>query len=201
MDKISSKRGFTVAEVVTASFISLYVIAAAWLVYLMTWNWWHEIAPTVEAQRIARTAIMAVTEGFRDPTAGTETVGATTYGRRDGIDWTTLTNDNPTPVSPVITNAGRRIDFRLEPDTANVRSYYLGVDANGVKSVYYINSNGVTSKLKGTDGITDLLFSQVSGYSNIYKVTATIQKTVVGTRRTPYGVNIEYSDYIYMRNL
>ena len=180
-------------EALTATFVAMFIILGAWSVYIMGWSWWHEVAPRIEAQRTARLALLNIIVGRFDPTAGTFSVGADSFSRRNGISCATAAPDISTP---------HRINFRLEPDSSNVRSYYMGVDAaTGSNAVYYVDNNSVVHEIRGTLGITDLTFEQVSGAANLIKVSALSEKTVAGTRSAPYTVRAAYNETIYLRNV
>lgn len=172
----------------------------------MGWTWWHEINPTIEAQRVVRVALSSVIDGSIDFTAGTDTIGSSTYKRRSGLTGAMFDATNPTPTTPVISVDQRRIDFRLEPDTSNVRAFYLGTDiTTGVMAVYYIDSSSQERRLEATKGITDLQFSYYTDtggnvHYDIVKVTATVSKDVLGTRNQPYHVEVVDSDFVYLKN-
>ncbi|MBN1526909.1 MAG: hypothetical protein JW919_04925 [Candidatus Omnitrophica bacterium] len=194
---MKTRRGVTLTEVITASVIALYTIGAAYAVYIMVWRWYSEAAPRVEAQRIARAAIAQIVDGYPDDTTGTYTVGTTTYKRRNGIAWAT---EDPTVTAD-------QIDYQLEPDSSNVRSYYMDTvpDTGGEKALYYKDSNSATHEIRATRGLTDLAFEKfVDGdsvtHNNIITVTATAEKEVRGTRSEPYTIKITYSDIIFLRN-
>ena len=86
-DIMARRKAFSLIELITASFIAVYVIAGAWSVYVMISKWWYETAPKIEAQRITRSALLGITEGTPDPTTGTFSFGGTTYRRRSGLSW------------------------------------------------------------------------------------------------------------------
>lgn len=202
-----NRRAFTLIEVLTTIFILAYIFLSAWSVYVIGWKWWHEMAPVAEAQRIARSAIAVVIDGARDSTAGQETIGFTTYNFRNGISATTVTNNdiiaNPNFSSPVISLAGRRIDFKLEGDAAatNPRAFYLGQDATtGIKAVYYQDNAGAVHVINATRGIDDLVFALVPGLTNVVEVTASVQRTVPGTKYETTPISVQYTDYVYLRN-
>jgi len=187
------KRAFTLIEALTATFIAVYVLTGAWSAYMMSWTWYHEINPEVEAQRIARIAISTIINGNVDSTAGTYSIGPTVYRRRNGISQAV---DVPTLDSP------QSISFRLEPDAGNDRNYYLGVDSNtGLNVVYYSDSDDVIHKITATIGITDLIVEKFEGRDNMIKVTAIVQRDILGTGTTPYRVNVTYSEVAYLRNV
>lgn len=172
----------------------------------MGWSWWNEVAPTTECQRIARTALMSVMDGVIDQSAGTDVVNYVTYKRRLGAGWSNRTYadvQDLTFSTPVISANGRQIDFKLEPDPAasNIRRYYLGQDENGVKAVYYQYSGDTPKAITGTKGISDIIFENVSGYSNLLKVTVTAQRDVRSMRRATYQATATYSDYVFLRNI
>jgi len=169
-------------------------------------SWWGEIAPTTECQRIARVAMMAVTEGMTDQSAGTDTMDYVTYKRRRGMGWANRTYADTQNISfstPVISSAGRRIDFKLEtdPTASNVRRYYLAQDANGVRGVYYQYGDSSPQLVNGTAGISDIVFEMMSGYSNLIKITVTAQKQAQTMRNVAYPVTTIYDDYIFLRNI
>ncbi len=172
----------------------------------MGWTWWHEINPTIEAQRAVRVTLSSVIEGSIDPTAGTDTIGSSTYKRRSGLTGAMFDAINPTPTTPVISEDQKRIDFRLEVDTSNVRAFYLGTDPlTGLKVVYYIDNASAVHKLDATKGITDLQFSYYTDtggtvHYDIIKVTAAVSKDVLGTRNQPYHVEVVDSDFVYLKN-
>lgn len=188
------KKGFTLIEVMTASMISLYVILGAWVLYMMGWSWWHEIAPRVEAERIARTALSSIITGRTDTTAGYYNIGTTTYARRNGIMGAI---DVPT-----ISVSEQEIDFALEPDSSNARSFYLGTDSvTGQKLVYYKDNNGSVHPIDSTRGITDLKFEKLLSNDNLIKVTATVQRTITGTRSGNYDITVSYNEVVCLRNV
>lgn len=196
---LRDRRAFTLAEVLVTTFVVLYVIAAAWSIYVMVWRWWYETAPVIEAQRVARMTLGRVVQGIRDTSLGSDTIQPSTYYRRNGIAGTMLTNANPTPLAPVITTPSQgqnRIDFRLEPDTSNVRSFYIGTPSAGTNALYYGNVQIPATRIAGTIYLTCANLG-----NNLYKVTVRVEKTVSGTRRTGYPVVIEYSDHIFLRNI
>lgn len=200
------KSGFTLVEVIISVFIAMYVILGAWSIYAMGYKWWYEISPQTECQRIARLTLQVISEGFSDPTAGTDTINSVTYKRRAGVEWTSRTSAdalNASFVTPVISGDQHRIYFKLEPDptATNPRSFYLGTYSGSIKALYYQYSSNAPQRIQGTEGLTDLTFEAVSGYSNLFKVTATAQKTVMGSRSTPYQVTVVYTDFIYLRNV
>jgi len=172
----------------------------------MGWSWWNEVAPTTECQRIARVALTSVMTGITDQSAGTDVMNFITYKRRLGLDWSNRTyadTQNLTFTTPVISEAGRRIDFKLEPDptASNIRRYYLSQDANGVKGIYYQYGNAAAQLVRGTAGITDIMFEAVSGYANLIKVTVSAQKDVRTMRTEMYQAAAAYSDYVFLRNI
>lgn len=173
---------------------------------MMGWSWWNEVSPTTECQRIARVALMSVMDGITDQSAGTDTMDYVTYKRRLGTGWSNRSYadvQNITFTTPVISEDGRRIDFKLEPDPAasNIRRYYLAQDADGVNAVYYQYSNSPAQIVAGTKGLSDIVFENVSGYSNLLKVTVTAQKDVRTMRNEMYQATAVYSDYVFLRNI
>ncbi len=202
-----SARSFTLIEVMTTSFIAIYVMLSAYGVYMMAWKWWYETSPVIESQRVARIALQTIVEGMIDTTAGQDSVSGTTYRRRSGIAFSTLTNANPTPSTPVISADSRRIDFRLEPDTTNTRAFYIATDgATGNKALFYKDNTVVARKVPGTEidpdlGDVRLTFQSVAGYSNLIKVTVNVDRTVYGVRKDPYQIAIQYDDFVFLRNV
>lgn len=195
-----NRRAFTLVELLINTFIVCYVIFAAWSVYIMVWRWWYETAPTIEAQRVARIALSRIITGAREDALGSDTISPTTYRRRNGLSETTLTNANPNPVSPVITSSGSQnaISFRLEPDTANTRSYSVGTVSQGVQALYYNNAIIPSTRVTGRIFLT---CSLESGFNNLYKVTVRVEKDVSGTRTGNFVASAEYSDFIFIRNV
>lgn len=188
-----NRRAFTLIEALTATFIAVYVLTGAWSAYMMSWTWWHEINPEVEAQRIARIAIATIVNGNADPTAGTYAIGSHTFTRRNGIAQAT---SSPTMASP------QSISFRLEPDSSNVRSYYLDVDpATNLNAVYYRDSLNAVHEINSTIGITDLIFEKFQGNDNMIRVTALVQRDIAGTGSTPYRIDVSYSEIVYLPNV
>jgi len=203
----NSLTGFTLVEILVASLIAMYIFLCAWAMYMIAWTWWYEISPHTECQRIARLAISTISAGMKDPTAGSDMVNFVTYGRRRGAGWAARNSD--TDVTPTITDSGpttgHRINFKLESDPvgSNIRSYYLGQDADGVKAVYYQYGNNAPQIMTATSGISDLTFERVlaeegKDYSavSLYKITATASQTVRGVVRSA-----AYTDYIFLRNI
>jgi len=207
------KRAFTLVETLTSSLIVMFVLAALWSVYFIGWKWWHEMAPIAEAQRVARIALSSVIDGTVDSTAGQETIIGQSYGFRNGIAWTVLTNEDVIASSsfttPVISADGHKIDFKLEKDSAavNGRSFYVGSDADaGTTAVYYKDSSGTVHKVKGTEmksdtGSISLTFERDATYADLIKVTVTVQRTIPGTKYESAPLVVQCSDFAYCRNL
>ncbi|MBU0605216.1 MAG: prepilin-type N-terminal cleavage/methylation domain-containing protein [Candidatus Omnitrophica bacterium] len=211
---LNSRKGFTLAEVLVATIIGTMVMASAWSVYVMVWQWWAETSPRIEVERTARLALLNIIDGVTSvgglsgDVAGSYTIGSTSYKRRNGIAWA---NKDPGDSSyPQIQDQtgmpASRILYHLEPDAGNTkREFYYGTD-NGQGAVYYKHTNGVSYMLNGTRGITNLKFEKFvdpEGYSydNIIKVTVTAQKEVYGTRaQQSYTVGVVYTDTVYLRN-
>lgn len=192
--KLCSFSGFTLIEAVTTSFIALYIILAAWSVYVMGWSWWREAAPQVEAQRIARIALSVIRDGTVDSTAGNYSIGINSYKRRNGISQATAVPAIPSP---------QRINYRLETEASNARAFFLANDAaSGLNVVYYRDPGGADHRIDSTLGITDLTFTDVSGGSgNLIYVAATVERDIVGTRTEPRHIEVVYGDVIYLRNV
>jgi len=186
--------GVTLFEALIAVFIALYVFLALSSLFVMSWKWWHEILPRIEAQRIARIALAGIVRGTVDPTAGTYTIGTTTFSRRNGLENATA--------EPDIIESGSRINFRLTPDSANVRSFCLiNNDETGNNAVYYIDDAGDAHMIRGSDGISSLTFEKYEGESNLIKVTATVERSISGTRDAPYTFTSSYNKLAYLRNV
>ncbi|MFH0763736.1 MAG: prepilin-type N-terminal cleavage/methylation domain-containing protein [Candidatus Omnitrophota bacterium] len=194
------RRAFTLVEIMIAMFIALYTISAAVGAYVMFWTWWHETNPEIEAARIARIALSTVVRGRSDPTAGTYTVGTTVYTRRNGIAGAIRAPTFPMPAP------SQQIDFGLETDAANSRSYFLGPDGpSGFNAVYCMNNDGVISIIPSTLGITDLRFQYYTDpagivYDNMIVVTATVEKDIVGGL-APHRVHVVYSELVSLINV
>lgn len=206
-NKLKGRRGFTLAEILIASIIGTMVIASAWSVYVMVWQWWSEMSPRLEVERFARMTLLNVTEGVTSirnlgDVAGTYTAGSTTYRRRNGIAWATA--------YPTISGDGKTITYRLAPDSSNIRQFYYGT-YNGKGVIYYKHSNGTNYRLEPTlDSPTDqtsIIFDKLPNpspppddYDNIIQVTVTAEKEVLGTRKGPHKVKVVYTDTVYLRN-
>lgn len=204
------KRGFTLAELMIAIFISMYVFLCALAMYMMGWSWWYEILPQTECQRIARITISIIAKGMMDSTVGADTINFVTYGRRNGLEHAcrTRADVDASFITPTITDGGHRINFKLESAMTqyNDSSFYLDQDGSGVKAVYYKHSDYPPREIKATRGITDLTFEPYpdpAAYNdlNFIKVTTTVQRVVRGSRKVPYQISIVYTDYIYLRNI
>ncbi len=200
------KKGFTIVELMVSSLVIVYIFLCAFAMYMMGLAWWNEILPQTECQRIARSAISTIKEGMVDSTVGTDIINSITYKKRNGLEEAYKSRDDSLDVSfttPLISLEGRKISFKLEPDptSTNYRAFYLGQDASGTQAVYYQIGSTTPKLIRATRGITDLVFEAVSGYTNMIKVTATVQKTVMGSRSTPYQISVVYSDYVYLRNM
>ena len=200
------KKGFTIVELMVSSLVIVYIFLCALAMYMMGLAWWNEILPQTECQRIARSAISTIKEGMIDSTVGTDIINSVTYKKRNGLEEAYKSRDDSLDVSfttPLISLEGRKISFKLEPDptSTNSRAFYLGQDASGTQAVYYQVGSTTPKLIRATRGITDLVFEAVSGYTNTIKVTATVQKTVMGSRSTPYQISVVYSDYVYLRNM
>lgn len=211
------RRAFTLTETLIAVLITSLVFLCVWSIYLIGWTWFHEVAPRIDAQRIARLAVTKIIEGSQDSTTGQDVIGPTTYKRKNGIasayyaapvlvGSVTNPDGSTTPSSEI--NFGIFQDYgTYQPSAArNVRSYYLGTDADtGLNVVYYKDSSGAVHKINSTLGIKDLKFQQYFDdvvHPNIIKVTATVEKKVQGLGSgTSYDVLVSYSDYTYLKNV
>ncbi len=195
-----NRSGFSLIEVITASFVSLFVFLGAWGIYNMSWSWWHETAPRIQAQQIARITILSIAEGNVDASAGTDTIGTATYQRRNGIS--TAIYD---PVISSNISVNDRIDFGLEPDGSNMRAFYMGIDpGTGERVVFYRDNAGNVNALNATRGISDLRFDKtvdVTTNKIFIRVTATVTRDVIGTRGLPYHISIVYTSVVYIRNV
>lgn len=194
------RRAFTLTELLINTFIVCYVIFAAWSVYVMVWLWWYEMAPAIEAQRVARVALTRVVTGMREDALGSDLISPTTYRRRNGIAEIALTNANPAPASPVITSSGGQdtIAFRLEPDVTNTRSYSVKTVSQGVQAMYYNNAIIPSTRIVGRIFLT---CQPEAGFTNLYKVTVRVEKDVSGTRAGNFVAAAEFSDFLFMRNI
>ncbi len=193
-----SRRAFTMIEVLVASAVGIFVIMSAIAVFLMAWRWWSETYPRIEAQQITRLAISRIVNGVVDTTAGQDVIIGATHTRRNGIAGADRAPDTAT--------AGC-INFSLEPDGSNLRSYYIASDDQDASrnAVYYSYDPGspTVTKIRGTTGITGLSFVQsvdeATGFI-LVTVTATVDRNILGTRQASYNIHVEYSDSIYIRN-
>ena len=192
-------------EVLLATVIASFIMLAVWGVYMMSWQWWAETSPRIDLERAARMALLSVIEGSIDTNAGTYTIGATTYTRRNGIAWATakptIAFDASVPPIPY------KIKYKLAPDSGNIREFYYGTySGNGY--VFYKNAaaGSIGTKIDSTKGITGIRFSRlVNRYGveqdNIIQVVVTAEKSLYGTRKAnPYIVKVVYTDTIYLRN-
>jgi len=223
------KNGFTLVEILVSVFIMVLVFLAIWSIYILGWTWWYEISPRVEAQRTARMAIERIVEGAVDQTAGYDMIGGVRYYKRNGIAATyyfppvlpsTYVNSEGTTVSNEI-DYGLYEDYgTYDPAAArNVRSFYLGTDADtGLKAVYYKDNNDAVHMFKDTLGITNLEFSYYVDkdvepnvtYNDMIVVSVTVEKDVSAVGHTPYHVNVHYGyddalnlrcgNTVYLRN-
>lgn len=196
--KALNSKGFTLAEVLIAAIIGTMVIASAWSVYMMIWQWWAETGPRIEIERTARLALLNIidgvtsVQGLSGNVAGSYSVGSTSYKRRNGIAWATA--------YPTISSDKKTITYRLWPDSSNVRQFYYGT-YNGQGVVYYKHTDGTNYRLDGTLGLTELKFENFGEANNVIRITVTAQKSVYGTRlNQPYNVSVTYTDTVYLRN-
>lgn len=210
---LNGRKGFTLAEVLMATVISTIVIASAWSVYMMVWQWWAEMGPRIEIERTARLALLNVIDGVTSvkglsgDVAGSYYVGATPYKRRNGIAWANKDpGDNSYPqIQDQTGKPASRISYHLEPDPNNTkREFYYGT-YSGQGVIYYKHTDGASYVLDGTRGITDLSFEKFvdaegNTHDNIIKVIVTAEREIYGTRAQPYTVEVVYTDTVYLRN-
>jgi hypothetical protein len=207
-----NKRAFTLIEALTSTFIAGYVLLSVWGIYSISWQWWHEMAPAIEVQRIARIALFSIIDGTEDSTAGSESISGTPYYFRNGIAGATLTNDDVqgSLQSPVISGDKKMIEFKLENDATGInrRAFYLDQDVSaGTKAVYYRNNSGQARKVVGTElkvaagDVYNLVFEEDTVHENIYKVTVRIEKKITGTKYENSPLIVECSEYVFCRNL
>lgn len=215
------RRGFTLAEVLIAAMIGTMVIASAWAVYMMVWQWFAEMSPRLDVERSARMALLRIVEGVPGSVTGDTgkiTVNNVDYKRRNGIAWST---DLPDLESVTLdgTTKVRRINFRLRFDdekavvTGNVRSFY--VEKSGDRRIIsyryydYDDNQYKTRQVANTKDVTyDVEFGNFTDdgtppttYQNIMTVKVTAEREVYGTRLSqPYTVKVEYTDTVYLRN-
>ena len=191
---------------ITSSIIITYIFLGVWSIYAMGWKWWKEIVPVIDTQRVARIALSTIVEGAADTTAGQETIGSVTYKRRSGISWITR-NGAGLPATPIISADGTQISFMLEGDAANSRKFYIGQDTvTGMKALYYADNSGASREIKSTQidptyGDIKLTFLLDTAYQNLIKVTVRVEKRVPSTIYATSPIVIEYSGYVYIRNV
>jgi len=200
--RFGKRSGFTLVEAMTASFITFYILLACWSIYAMGWRWYYETAPRIDAQRAARLAVRYIIEGVPDTTVsgGTYSVGGVSYSRRNGISGAIA--------APTISTDKTKIEFRLEGDSSNCRSFYLGTVSEGGDGVLcYKNSAGTVKQIGSTIGLTGLEFKKVgygdsdtTVFDNLIRVTAAVNQTISGTRMSSYTIDVEFSEIICMRN-
>ena len=203
--RFKGRKGFTLAEVLIAIMIGTMVVASAWSVYVMVWQWWAEMSPRLDVERFARVALLNTTEGVTsisglgDVVNETYTVGSTTYKYRSGIAWATA--------YPTISLDKKTITYCLVKESSNTRQFYYGtyIEDNIEKgAIFYKHTNNTVYKLKPAlywpDDTTSIKFEKFEGADNIIKVTVTASKEVKGTRKEPYTVSVTYTDTVYLRN-
>jgi len=211
---LNGRKGFTLAEVLMATVISTMVMASAWSVYMMVWQWWAEMGPRIEIERTARLALLNIIDGVTSVkgltgnVAGTYYVGSTPYKRRNGIAWANKDpgDDSYPQIQDQAGKPASKINYHLDPDPDNTkREFYYGT-YNGQGVIYYKHTDGASYMLDGTRGITDLRFenfvdAEDNSHNNIIKVTVTAEKEIYGTRaQQPYTVEVVYTDTVYLRN-
>lgn len=187
INSIRNKNGFTILELLVASFVAFLVIAGIWSVYVIGWAWWHEAIPKIEMQQIVRQAISSIIDGSIDSGAGTDYVSGIAYGRRNGIAWATG--------SPLITSTANEIKITYNLEGLGSQSFFVNLTEEPRK--VYHNSAG--NPVRGTEGITDISFQLVQ--PNLILVTAKAEKDIVGTRALPYHIKVEESQTIFLRNV
>jgi hypothetical protein len=146
--------------------------------------------PDIEAQRIARITMMAIVDGFRDTSAGTDTISGQSCSRRNGISWATAL--------PSITSNSttEKITYTLEGLSG--QTFYVLKDESPMK--LYHNSTAVP----GTTGITSLTF-QIVPYNALVPlvrviVTVKAEKDVNAGGQAPYHVKGELSETVCLQN-
>jgi len=199
---LGNRKGFSLAEILMATIIGTMVMASAWSVYMMVWQWWAEMGPRIEIERSARLALLNIVDGVTSVkglsgyVAGSYSIGSTSYPRRNGIAWATE--------YPTISSDEKTITYELE-DSPSARQFYYGT-YNGQGIVYYKHTNGTSYELDSTRGITDLKFEKFvdaegNPHDNVIKVTVTARKGIYGTRvNQPYTIEVVYTDTAYLRN-
>lgn len=202
--KIKTVKGFVLPEVLVASVIFILIFGGSWSIYYMTWRWWKETLPVIEAQRVARLTLSSVMDGMKDPDAGADG----SFSRRNGVAWAVYD-----PIVSGSLGTSDKISFGLEkekevygdyPVAHNIRSFYMGVDGvTSRKIVYYKGSDGVSHPIKSTLGITGLKFEKFTDANNriLLMVTASSEKTIAGARSASYTVKREYTESAYLRNV
>lgn len=222
----SGKKGFTLIEILVVSVIMSLVFLAGWAIYILGMTWYHEVAPRIDAQRIARLAMARIVDGIPDQTTGFEVIGSTRYNKRNGIAETfyyapSLPN---TYVNPAGKTVSHEIDYGLfvdygtyQPAAArNIRSFYLATDAaSGLKAVYYKDSSGAAHMLRETLGIDNLEFSYYTDsagqHTDVIEVAVMVDKDIFQIGQAPYHVKVDYGyddanhircgDTVYLRNV
>ena len=180
-----NRRGFTLVEVVIGASIAVFVAAVSWSVYVTGAAWSSRMLPKIEVQRVARISIMAIVDGYRDTSAGTDTISGKSCSRRNGIAWATAL---PTITSDATTD---KITYTLEG--LDNQTFYILKSDNPMK--LYHNSAAVP----GTAGITGLTFETIS--TNKVKVTVKAEKDISMGTQEPYHVKAELSETVFIGNV
>ena len=187
INPLKNKDGFTIPEVLVASFVAFLVIAGIWSVYIIGWAWWHEAVPKIEMQQIVRQTLSSIIDGPIDPGVGTDYVSGVAYGRRNGIAWATA--------SPTITSTANEVRITYDLEGLGAQSFFINLTETP-KKIYH---NSATNPVRGTEGITEISFQQVQ--PNLILVTAKAERDITGTRASTYHVKAEGSQTIFLRNV
>jgi hypothetical protein len=180
------RKGFTIIEMIISFGIAMFVAAMSWSIYSTSTTWSKQRLPEIEAQRIARISITAIVDGFRDVSAGTDTISGHVLSRRNGITCATA-------VPIILTNSTTdKITYNLE-GLSNQTFYTL---KNESPMKLYHNSTAVP----GTTGITSLTFEQVAN-TKMYTITVKVEKNIVIGNQITYPVKAELSETVFLRNI
>lgn len=180
-----NRKGFTLVEMIISAGIAVFLAAIGWSMYITGVTWSGRTLPNVEVQRVARISMMAIVDGFKDTSAGTDTISGKSCSRRNGIAWATIL---PTVTSDTTTD---KITYDLEG--LNNQTFYILKSENPMK--LYHNSTVVL----GTTGITSLTFETIS--TNKVKVTVKAEKDISMGTQEPYHVEAELSEIVFIGNV